>query len=114
MNNIIKNTIFKVSNSFPSLFSKEDVIKLLTDLNAEMQDETPKQTVDKEALIDLFRDVFSDKEFDDAVTKDDIELSMGYDNKVEVESVTIDEDFLIGEAVDALEAVYNALDEEVN
>lgn len=45
---------------------------------------------------------------------DEIELSMGYDNKVEVERVTINEDFLIGEVVDALEAVYNALDEEVN
>ena len=110
MNNIIKNTIFKVSNSFPSLFSKEDVIKLLTDLNAEMQDETPKQTVDKEALIDLFRDVFSDKEFDDAVAKDDIELSMGYDNKVEVERVPLDEDFLVSSAVDALEACWETLE----
>ena len=36
------------------------------------------------------------------------------DNKVEVDRVTIDEDFLIGEVVDALEAVYNALDEEAN
>ena len=110
MNNIIKNTIFKVSNSFPSLFSKEDVIKLLTDLNAEMQDETPKQTVDKEALIDLFRDVFSDKEFDDAVVKDDIELSMGYDNKVEVERVPLDDDFLVSSAVDALEACWETLE----
>ena len=110
MNNIIKNTIFKVSNSFPSLFSKEDVIKLLTDLNAEMQDETPKQTVNKEALIDLFRDVFSDKEFDDAVAKDDIELSMGYDNKVEVERVPLDEDFLVSSAVDALEACWETLE----
>ena len=110
MNNIIKNTIFKVSNSFPSLFSKEDVIKLLTDLNAEMQDETPKQTVDKEALIDLFRDVFSDKEFDDAVTKDDIELSMSYDNKVEVERVPLDDDFLVSSAVDVLEACWETLE----
>ena len=37
MNNHIKNTIEQVSNSFPSLFSREDVIKLLVDLNAEMQ-----------------------------------------------------------------------------
>ena len=110
MNNIIKNTIFKVSNSFPSLFSKEDVIKLLTDLNAEMQDETPKQTVNKEALIDLFRDVLADKDFDDAVVKDDIELSMGYDNKVEVERVPLDEDFLVSSAVDALEACWETLE----
>ena len=39
---------------------------------------------------------------------------MSYDNKIEVEDVPINEDFLIDEAVDALEAVYNALDEEAN
>jgi hypothetical protein len=110
MNNIIKNTIFKVSNSFPSLFSKEDVIKLLTDLNAEMQDETPKQTVNKEALIDLFREVLADKDFDGAVDKDEIELSMGYDNKVEVERVSLDEDFLVNSAVDALDACWETLE----
>jgi hypothetical protein len=110
MNTIIKNTIFKVSNSFPSLFSKEDVIKLLTDLNAEMQDETPKQTVNKEALIDLFREVLADKDFDDAVDKDDIELSMSYDNKVEVERVSLDEDFLVSSAVDALDACWETLE----
>ena len=110
----IQETIQKVSTSFPSLFSREDVIKLLMDLSAEMQDEGPKPKIDLDILITTFRQVLSEKDWDDVVDKDDIELSMGYDNKVEVESVTIDEDFLIGEAVDALEAVYNALDEEAN
>jgi len=31
----IQETINKVSTSFPSLFSREDVIKLLADLNAD-------------------------------------------------------------------------------
>ena len=84
------------------------------DLSAEMQDEGPKPKIDLDILITTFRQVLSEKDWDDVVDKDDIELSMGYDNKVEVESVTIDEDFLIGEAVDALEAVYNALEEAAN
>ena len=110
----IQETIQKVSTSFPSLFSREDVIKLLMDLSAEMQDEEPKPEIDLDILITTFRQVLSEKDWDDVVDKDDIELSMGYDNKVEVESVIIDEDFLIGEAVDALEAVYNALEEAAN
>jgi hypothetical protein len=110
----IQETINKVSTSFPSLFSREDVIKLLMDLSADMQDEDPKPKIDLDTLITTFRQVLSEKVWDDVVDMDDIELSMGYDNKVEVERVTIDEDFLIGEVVDALEAVYNALDEEVN
>jgi hypothetical protein len=79
-----------------------------------MQDEDPKPKIDLDTLITTFRQVLSEKVWDDVVDMDDIELSMGYDNKVEVERVTINEDFLIGEVVDALEAVYNALDEEVN
>ena len=110
----IQETIQKVSTSFPSLFSREDVIKLLMDLSAEMQDESPKPKIDLDTLITTFRQVLSEKDWDDVVDKDDIELSMGYDNKVEVESIAIDEDFLIGEAVDALEAVYNALEEAAN
>jgi hypothetical protein len=84
------------------------------DLSADMQDEGPKPKIDLDTLITTFRQVLSEKDWDDVVDKDEIELSMGYDNKVEVERVAIDEDFLIGEVVDALEAVYNALDEEAN
>ena len=113
-NTHIQTAIQKVSNSFPSLFSREDVIKLLMDLSADMQDEGPKPKIDLDTLITTFRQVLSEKDWDDVVDKDDIELSMSYDNRVEVERVTIDEDFLVGEVVDALEAVYNALDEEVN
>jgi hypothetical protein len=79
-----------------------------------MQDEDPKPKIDLDTLITTFRQVLSEKVWDNVVDMDDIELSMSYDNKVEVERVTIDEDFLIGEVVDALEAVYNALDEEAN
>jgi hypothetical protein len=113
-NTHIQTAIQKVSNSFPSLFSREDVIKLLMDLSAEMQDEGPKPKIDLDTLITTFRQVLSEKDWDDVVDKDEIELSMGYNNQVEVDRVTIDEDFLIGEVVDALEAVYNALDEEAN
>ena len=113
-NTHIQTAIQKVSNSFPSLFSREDVIKLLMDLSADMQDEAPKPKIDLDTLITTFRQVLSEKDWDDVVDKDEIELSIGYDNKVEVDRVTIDEDFLIGEVVDALEAVYNALDEEAN
>jgi hypothetical protein len=113
-NTHIQTAIQKVSNSFPSLFSREDVIKLLMDLSADMQDEGPKPKIDLDTLITTFRQVLSEKDWDDVVDKDEIELSMGYNNQVEVDRVTIDEDFLIGEVVDALEAVYNALDEEAN
>jgi hypothetical protein len=105
----IQNTIEKVSNSFPSLFSREDVIKLLTDLNAEMQEESPKPEIDKEVLLTSFRQLLSEKEWDEVVDKDDIELSLSYHNQIQIESVPINEDFLIDSAVDALEALWDVL-----
>lgn len=114
MINNIKNAIDRVSNSFPSIFTKDDVIKLLADLSAEMQDEAPKQVIDKDVLLTTFRQMLSEKEWDDVVDKDDIELSIGYDNKIEVDRVAINEDFLISEAVDSLEALWDALEEAAN
>jgi hypothetical protein len=106
----IQETINKVSTSFPSLFSREDVIKLLADLDTEMQDEAPKGQIDKDDLLTTFRQMLSEKDWDNVVDKDDVELSMGYDNKVEVDRIGIDEDFLISETVDALEALLDVLE----
>ena len=113
MNNHIKNTIEQVSNSFPSLFSREDVIKLLVDLNAEMQN-GPQLVIEKDALIDIFRETFSDKDFRNVVSTDDIELSLNHNNQIEIENVPIDEDEIISSAVDALEASWDALIEAAN
>ena len=114
MNTIIKNTIFKVSNSFPSIFTREDVIKLLMDLSAEMQDETPKQVIDRDVLLTTFRQMLSEKEWGSAVDKDDVDFCIGYDNKLEIDRIAIDEDFIIDSAVDALEALWDVLEEGEN
>ena len=114
MNNKIQNTIEKVSNSFPSLFSREDVIKLLTDLNSELESETPNFKFDKETLLSVFRESFSEKDFDDVVEADNIEFSLGWDKKIEIDSVPIDEDYIVMTAVDTLEAVWNALEGKKN
>ena len=110
MTNNIQKTIEKVSNSFPSIFTKDDVIKLLTDLSAEMQDEAPKQVIDKDVLLTTFRQMLSEKDWDDVVDKDDVELSIGYNNQIEVDRIAINEDYLIEEAVDALEALWDVLE----
>jgi hypothetical protein len=110
----IQETINKVSTSFPSLFSREDVIKLLADLDTEMQDEAPKGQIDKDVLLTTFRQMLSEKDWDNVVDKDDVELSIGYDNKIEVDRIAIDEDFLISETVDALEALLDVLEGEID
>ena len=110
----IEETINKVSTSFPSLFSREDVIKLLADLNAEIQDEAPKQVIDKDVLLTTFRQMLSEKDWDNAVDKEDVDFCIGYDNKLEVDRIAIDEDLIIDSAVDALEALWDVLEEAGN
>jgi hypothetical protein len=110
-NKNIQNTISKVSNNMSSLFSKEDVIKLLTELDTEIQNEAPKSKVNKDDLLVTFRQMLSEKDWDEVVDKDDVELSVGYDNRLEIDRIAINEDFLINEAVDALEALWEVLEE---
>jgi hypothetical protein len=93
-----------------SLFSKEDVIKLLTELDTEIQNEDPKPQIDKDVLLTTFRQMLSEKDWDNVVDKDDVELSIGYNNQIEIDRIAIDEDFLISETVDALEALLDVLE----
>jgi hypothetical protein len=111
-NKNIQTTICKVHANFSSLFSREDVIKLLTDLDTEIQNEAPKSKVNKDDLLVTFRQMLSEKDWDHLVDKDDVELSIGYDNKIEVDRIAINEDYLIDEAVDALESLWDALEEQ--
>jgi len=111
-NTNIQNTISKVHANISSLFSKEDVIKLLTDLDTEIRNENPKGQIDKDDLLTTFRQMLSEKEWDGVVDKDDVDFSIGYDNKIEVDRIAIDEDFLISEVVDALESLWDALEEQ--
>jgi hypothetical protein len=111
-NKNIQTTISKVHANFSSLFSKEDVIKLLTDLDIEIRNEAPKGRIDKDDLLTTFRQMLSEKEWDGVVDKDDVDFNIGYDNKIEVERIAIDEDFLISETVDALEALLDVLEGE--
>ena len=111
-NKNIQTTISKVHANISSLFSKEDVIKLLTELDTEIRNEDPKPQIDKDVLLTTFRQMLSEKVWDNVADKDDVELSIGYDNKIEIDSIAIDEDFLISEVVDALESLWDALEEQ--
>ena len=74
----------------------------------------PQLVIEKDALIDIFRETFSDKDFRNVVNTDDIELSLTYNNKIEIENVPIDEDEIVSSAVDALEASWDSLMEAAN
>jgi len=109
MNKKIESAIEKISTSFPSLYSKEDVIRVLQDLNREMESEPG---IDLEVLVKSFRSSFRDVDFEDFIEKDDVEFSLSYDNRIEVENVPIDDYSLVERAVNILEEVIEGLKDE--
>jgi hypothetical protein len=113
-NKHIQSTISKVHANISSLFSKEDVIKLLTELDTEIRNEDPKPQIDKDVLLTSFRQMLSERDWDNAVDKEDVDFCIGYDNKLEVDRIAIDEDLIIDSAVDALEALWDVLEGEVD
>jgi hypothetical protein len=79
-----------VNNSFPSIFSKEDVTKLLESIEAPEQDENVlgKFSVTEDQMIDLAQEIASQIEdaADDVVdTSDaDFDISVDYDRRLEI------------------------------
>ena len=100
-----------VNNSFPSIFSKEDVTKLLESIESPEQDENVlgKFSVTEDQMIDLAQEIASQIEdaADDVVdTSDaDFDISVDYDRRLEI---TIDGGITIN-TTPIEEIVYKAL-----
>jgi len=82
----ISDAITKVENGFGSIYSKEDVLNLLSNLeiNGGTNDITEEKIKDfcnriKESII----------ESNDIVDTDNIELSIGYSNQIEIDDVPL-------------------------
>jgi hypothetical protein len=75
-----------------------------------MQEESPKPQIDKDVLLTTFRQMLSEKDWEEVVDRDNIELSIGYNNRIQIEDVPIDEDSLIDSVVDSLEALLDVLE----
>ena len=108
MNHIIKTKIDQVSNNLSSVFTKEDVVNLLTNLNNELEKHNAP-TFKKQELLDMFKTFMKDKDFSDVVDYDSIEFSLKYDNKIEVDDVPIDDDLIINNAIDVLDECWDDL-----
>ena len=120
MKEIIQNKINEVSNSFPSLFSKEDVIKVLTSLGEELESQPQKGPgfdfeAFKEDFLRKFESNLNMESSNELVDFDSADFSIGYNKQIEIEGIevytdkikelaeeafdeTVNEDFLIDES----------------
>ena len=87
-----------VDSSFPSLYTKEDVIKVLrnleevlkTELNGNDEETTSKVSLTKEQIKEIAENAASSVVSEGMDLVDDYDLSMSY-REVELDSLTLDE-----------------------
>lgn len=121
----INEVIESVKNSVGSMFSKQDVLSLLETVQVEQPKAPEKKPARKfnydeikEKLIDYLRDgnLSVDIDSDEVIDKDDIDLSIGFDNKIEIDRVGVDDSYLSSQCedavCDAVEKFFDEIDEE--
>jgi hypothetical protein len=98
--------IEQVNNSVGSIFTKEDVIALLNQVTAEKTSNLLLNDLSAKSIAEDIAMRASNR-FDEynIVNSDDIELSIGYNNKIEIDCANIDEDALAELILDAAEAI---------
>lgn len=98
----IQQAISAVESAYPSLFTKEDVIKLLNQIDLESSTAVSKNGIDIEDLAEKVEIVFNNYDTSDMVSYDDIELSINYDHRIEIENVNVETDDLQERVIDAI------------
>ena len=82
----ISEAITKVENGFGSIYSKDDVLNLLSNLELNVTN----NNVTEEKIRDFCRSIReSIMDNNDIVCTDDIELSIGYNNQIEIDNVPL-------------------------
>ena len=94
---IIQSKINEVSNSFPSLFSKEDVIKVLTSLGEELESQPQKGPgfsfeAFKTDFLRRFEDNLNMGRSSELVDFDSAQFTLNYSNCIELDDIEIQVD----------------------
>lgn len=97
-----KQAIEKVENSFPSIFTREDVITLLNQID------TNGVEFDKEGLITKLRDAVDNAvnnlRNDEIVDYSSCDFTIRNGNEIEVESIGINTDTIVDEVMKDIES----------
>jgi hypothetical protein len=118
----IQEAVASVQNAFPSIYTKDDVVKLLTSIEI---DETPKSgsRLTDVQIKQLIADVAeciennaSNIDSSEVIDKSSAEFSISYSNQVEIDSIDIDTDSIYSTVVDGvgdvIESFFEKLEEE--
>ena len=116
----IQQAVASVQNAFPSIYTKDDVVKLLESI--EIESPKSSSSISQDQINELSRLIVAcvkenaENLDTDAIDKDSAEMSMGYSNTVELDSVEFDTSVIAREVVcgigDVIETFIEALEKE--
>jgi len=97
MNKAIETKIEAVKNAYPSIFTKDDVVKLLTDLDGELNLDVDAETLEK--TLNSYSEVFKmnliselQDNVSDYVDLDDVSFEVYNGNEIQIENSSVDVD----------------------
>lgn len=106
MNQVFDNARNRVANAFPSIYSKDDVIKLIDELQTEVtkQPQTDIATLEelKQNLLETLERKIDNLDSSDVVDFDSADFMIGYRNTIEIESIDVNCSTLFNEIETAI------------
>lgn len=115
INDLFDVQIAKTIDSYPSIFSKDDVITLLSSLRTEslhaiheMLPQPAAYLIDEEKFQEFALAVrnqlenFLDQSYNEVIDYDSAEFNINYDRRIEIESIDLNNDAITGELDDIL------------
>ena len=107
-----ENVLEVVQNSVSSIFTKDDVLKLITSIEQEQQTNQVYDLIKR--LQDLQEKIsydFQNLSSDEVVDLDSAEFNIGYNNRLEVEDISLNIDNLTDIVEDSFSSLINELRE---
>jgi hypothetical protein len=86
----IQQAISAVESAYPSLFTKEDVVKLLNDIDLESSAAPSASEFTVDDLVEAVSEVISGFDTEDIVSYEDIELSIDHNHRIEIDNINVD------------------------
>ena len=110
----IQEAVASVQNAFPSIYTKDDVIKLLESIEITSAPGFSQETIGKliDAVTDATTRTIDRMDHSEVVDNDSAEFSIGYNNRIELDSVDVDTSAISDEVETAVQDAINEFFEE--
>jgi hypothetical protein len=103
----IQQAISAVESSASSIFTKDDVIKLLNDIDLESTAAPSADGIDVDELVEAVETLIGNYDTSDMVSYEDVELSISYDHRIEIDNVNVDLDDLNSDVTATIYEYFN-------